>query len=65
MNDYGKIVFRGKEKELYDLFAEFNEDGLTSFTIRANNQTGESSFRLSKDEFDSLCNVRALALEKK
>jgi hypothetical protein len=58
-------VFRAKEKEIHDLFVKFKEDGSTSFTIRANNQTGESSFSLSEEDFDLLCDVRALALEKK
>jgi hypothetical protein len=60
-----EIVFRAKEKELYDLFVEFKEDGSTNFTIRTKNQTGESSFRLSEDDFNLLCDVRVLALEKK
>ena len=59
-----EIVFRAKEKELYDLFVEFKEDGSTSFTIRTKNQTGESSFRLSEDDFNLLCDVRALTLVK-
>lgn len=57
-----EFVFRGKEKDFHDLFIEPAKDGSVKIVIRSKNQTGESGFVLSEEEFDLLCKVRELSI---
>lgn len=59
-----EFVFRGTGKELHDFYVEPNKDGSVKFLIRAKNGTGESSFSLSSEEFELLCDIRTKSIIK-
>ncbi len=60
-----EFVFRGKDREIHDLYVDPAKDGSVKIVIRAKNGTGESKFILSAEEFELLCKVRELSIIKK
>ena len=57
-----ELVFRkdvSLKDNFYDLYVVLGKDGSVKLTIRSKNGTGESSFALTPEDFDMLCEIRA------
>ena len=57
-----ELVFRkdvSSKDNFYDLYAVLDKDGSVKLSICSKNGTGQSSFTLTPEDFDMLCEIRA------